>query len=481
MRRGGLLAFLLVAVGACASDGAASPDAGVAGCVPGRSVSCVCVGGGLGAQVCNAEGTYDPCACAGDTEVGAGDAAEEATIEPAHDAADDAGELQEDIGPAQDLVSPKDAVDKGDGDSAQDAKPADPNCPPPTSNELVLLGNFTARTVADLAFLQPYTATTGYLGLDLQSGEGETVDLPNMQTVGGGFGVGGSNVTSFALCNLRSVGGNVSFSGSPDLVNLARLETIEGSIVVGSQAAVQAISLPNLRTVRHISVSGDAVQTVSLPALEVVEESVLISGDALTVLAMPELVSVGQDFTLTATKQLAGFDLSGLESVGGVFAARHDEGLKAFVLPSLRTAGAVDVTSEEGLEHFELPALETVAGDLSVWRNQALERFEAGVLDHVDGALIVWEGNALHGFDLSAVVAVGGDLMVSDNVALAEFGFAALTYVEGALTVEDNPALPQCWVDFVLAQVEVGGESKVSGNRPGCVCSGFPVTASCPE
>ena len=66
------VAMVLVLVPSCRGEVAASPapepqesgsEAGLA-CIPGQQVACPCVGGGAGAQVCNATGSsYEACIC----------------------------------------------------------------------------------------------------------------------------------------------------------------------------------------------------------------------------------------------------------------------------------------------------------------------------------------------------------------------------------------------------------------------------------
>src|SRR5262245_19233216 len=60
MRNAGLVMLAIVAplLGCSGGDGAAS-------CVPGQQVSCPCLGGGLGIQVCAADRTFGPCNCGG--------------------------------------------------------------------------------------------------------------------------------------------------------------------------------------------------------------------------------------------------------------------------------------------------------------------------------------------------------------------------------------------------------------------------------
>jgi hypothetical protein len=56
--------FFLFAIGCCSLIGACTTN-GAASCIEGQSLSCSCSDGRSGAQVCNADGTLEPCECTG--------------------------------------------------------------------------------------------------------------------------------------------------------------------------------------------------------------------------------------------------------------------------------------------------------------------------------------------------------------------------------------------------------------------------------
>ena len=67
MARASLAALLFLFV-ACSDDGPMTET-----CIPGASVACTCPDGTMGAQVCTAEGTFNPCSCSPGADAGAVD------------------------------------------------------------------------------------------------------------------------------------------------------------------------------------------------------------------------------------------------------------------------------------------------------------------------------------------------------------------------------------------------------------------------
>ena len=71
MARASLAALLFLFV-ACSDDGPMTET-----CIPGASVACTCPDGTMGAQVCTAEGTFNPCSCSPGADAGAVDAGDD--------------------------------------------------------------------------------------------------------------------------------------------------------------------------------------------------------------------------------------------------------------------------------------------------------------------------------------------------------------------------------------------------------------------
>jgi len=66
-----LVAFMVVWFGACGTGEPEpqAPDQGPARCVTGQAIACQCNNGDQGSQICNSDGEYDRCDCAGDVDM----------------------------------------------------------------------------------------------------------------------------------------------------------------------------------------------------------------------------------------------------------------------------------------------------------------------------------------------------------------------------------------------------------------------------
>lgn len=71
-------------------------------CVRGQSAACTCPGGGMGAQVCNASGGYDPCVCSA-SDVTVSDAVDTGALDANTDSSVDASAVDVVEGPVEDI------------------------------------------------------------------------------------------------------------------------------------------------------------------------------------------------------------------------------------------------------------------------------------------------------------------------------------------------------------------------------------------
>ncbi|MHB1845938.1 MAG: hypothetical protein ACYCWW_14015 [Deltaproteobacteria bacterium] len=68
----GLLAGVWLSLLGCGSPGTGADGGGPLRCIPGRSLTCACAGGGSGVQVCGRNGTFAACDCGAGTSGGDG-------------------------------------------------------------------------------------------------------------------------------------------------------------------------------------------------------------------------------------------------------------------------------------------------------------------------------------------------------------------------------------------------------------------------
>jgi hypothetical protein len=287
------------------------------------------------------------------------------------------------------------------------------------------------------------------------------------------------------------------------------------------------LDLPALTTVDSLSIIGEALTSLRLPALVTVQKTLSISVAVLTRLTLPELTTVGHTLTVDsaprrddpATPQdesglpsvLASVSLPKLTSVTMDLTFTHHPVLAEVDLPVLTESGGLSVDSQ-GLTSLNLPALSALhrvpytppcttycptsysSGGLKVY-GSALTSLDVPLLSSVGGNLNVSGAGALLALSLPALTTVTGEVRITDNMALASLSapllsavddlyvsnhpslsrlvLPLLTHVRFGFGIYNNAVLPQCQVEALLA----GLSAKPLG---GIVIYGNDTSASCP-
>ena len=130
-----------------------------------------------------------------------------------------------------------------------------------------------------------YTEITGDLRIQQINDNLTSIDLPQLQSIGGGFIIGSNGIlASVDLPQLQSIDGNVILGGNDSLasIDLPQLQSIGGWVKVSGNDTITAIDLPQLQSVGDdilIEGSNDNLATISFPQLQVVDGDVYILGD----------------------------------------------------------------------------------------------------------------------------------------------------------------------------------------------------------
>ncbi|PCC70656.1 hypothetical protein SAMN02745121_05458 [Nannocystis exedens] len=263
----------------------------------------------------------------------------------------------------------------------------------------------------------------------------------------------------------------VQHRGPEELAVLARIESIEGSLVVHDDPALAELpAWPALVSIGgSLSISHNAALTAvrGFPVLEDLSGGLYVAENpALVELELGDGVTTIDSVFVTLNPSLAELrGLANLTDVTGDFRVTHDAGLLTLELPALRDVGGdLLITENPGLRSVELPALRSVE-TLSIVANASLESLAGfSALEEVTAALIedndaleqihwatpgtAWlmiAANArLERIDGAAsALAVDGRLHIALNPALQSVtGFAAVESLAG-LTIEENEALPE--------------------------------------
>ncbi|MDX2091052.1 MAG: hypothetical protein SFX73_24545 [Kofleriaceae bacterium] len=179
-------------------------------------------------------------------------------------------------------------------------------------------------------------SSAGCAGGPRTGGSGGSASCPSDRTVAPGTQ---DEVERLAGCT--SLSGVTIRTGAPlDLAPLRSLETITGDLVIGPTVGLEELSLAELREVRgsihvvsnnslaglflprleragRIAVEGNsALTTISMPRLDAVESSLIVSGNGgLELLDVNAVTRIGKDLVVTDNPKLALVEAARLTSV----------------------------------------------------------------------------------------------------------------------------------------------------------------------
>ncbi|WP_434421550.1 hypothetical protein [Nannocystis pusilla] len=231
-----------------------------------------------------------------------------------------------------------------------------------------------------------------------------------------------------------------------DLAVLARVEAIEGSLIVHDNPALAELpAWPALVSIGgSLSISHNAALTAvrGFPVLEDLSGGLYVAENpALVELQLSEGVTAVESAFITLNPSL--LELQGLlklTEVAGDLRVTHNAGLLALELPALREVGGdLLVTDNPSLRSAELPALRAVE-TLSIVANASLASLAGfSALRAVRGALIE-DNDALEEIRWTAPETAW--LMITDNARLEQIdGAASALAPDGRLHITLNPAL----------------------------------------
>lgn len=227
-------------------------------------------------------------------------------------------------------------------------------------------------------------------------------------SVTGTLSVAGTDLSSFSLPALTSVGGSLNIDDNTALTNF-------------SLPALTKVAVPTT-TYAYLNVRNNAALTsFNLPALTSVSALNVSDNSALTAFSLPVLTNVG---TMTGGSQLMFLQVS------------NNTSLTTFSFPALTNISALSVADNPALTSFSLPVLTTMSGSATV------------VIGRIDG------------------------LRVFGNTALTTLSLPALTTVAGDLTITGNTSYPQCAAEAIFAHLTAAPSgSDLSGNDTSATCT----------
>lgn len=164
-------------------------------------------------------------------------------------------------------------------------------------------------------------------------------------------------------------------------VSISGLWNSSARIDVGSNLTGFAVSFPNLRQVRNLTLYGCA--SVDLPALELVNETLAIVNNTADELDLPQLRQVQEDFVLKNNSELASMKVPALSIIGGDVVFLDNAQLEAVNLPSLGSVNG-DLLANGSFTKLNFDSLNEVQGDVSIFSTGTLDCTSLDTYDHTN-------------------------------------------------------------------------------------------------
>jgi hypothetical protein len=242
--------------------------------------------------------------------------------------------------------------------------------------------------------------------------------------------------------NLEKTGDLKITSKTVEIVSFPKLVALRADLSFDQAVAIKTIDFPELTTVdKGLQINyTDSLETINFPKLRQVIEVMSIqsryngSNLKLESIDLPELQSVGSNFTIAYWQGLTAIHIPQLKTVG-TFSFSNLTALTAINSPALKATSSFSLSSLTALPTIDFPALETVNGAFTVNNCQEITELTFSALKSVSNTLSV-SANKLELLSLPSLESVGS---ISKSVPLdTEIQLQSLKTITGTLSLDDS-------------------------------------------
>jgi hypothetical protein len=189
----------------------------------------------------------------------------------------------------------------------------------------------------------------------------------------------------------------------------------------------------------------------------------LVSVDGRTLLVLPNLASVGADFTVVGNGDLVTLSADMLSTVGGNLSVNNNPQLATVDFTSLTSVGGnVDISGNTSATTVNVGGLTSVGGNVSVTGNTAATTVNVGGLTTAGGSVSVSGNTGATVVDVGGLTTAGGSVTVENNPSAATVDASSLTSAGGSVTIANNPSAGS--ID--VSSLTTAGESVTVENNP---------------
>lgn len=265
----------------------------------------------------------------------------------------------------------------------------------------------------------------------------QEMDLPNLKKVGSNFSISADTLYTLNLGALESVGGDFTLE-TRDIreMDLSALQIVAGKFSFsgrnGNMLFPERLELPRLGTVGGVLEirNSNRMKELLFPVLASAEGITLEQTGPLEKVDLGQLREVVEQLTLQWTHRVKEYDLSRLQSVGGL-RVYYIQDLERLNLLNLNQVGAKGLTIEvcNNLNDLDLSALTSVQGNLSLPASVT----DVSTLQEVGGNF-TYSANAENFDGFNQLIQVGGNFTLNGTVKEIN-GFKALASIKGTMTL----------------------------------------------
>lgn len=236
--------------------------------------------------------------------------------------------------------------------------------------------------------------------------ENDLEKLKNIQAISGDIVLKNTNVSTFSLNRLRTLGGDLLFENNISLnsVELDSLLAVAGGFKLLDNPSISEITLEQLVIIE---------EEFELRGNEDLDSDNLNAATA--VYDFPSLLMIGDDFKIYKTSNLLGLTTPKLTLVGGTF----------------------ELSETYGLDQFDFSSLSVVSGDISL-KSTDISSLAVDLLVKIEGDLMLKNNSELSGFSIAKVTTIEGELEWVDNPNLSLIGMNALETIGKGLKIRLN-------------------------------------------
>jgi hypothetical protein len=170
-----------------------------------------------------------------------------------------------------------------------------------------------------------------------------TISFPQLSTISGYIQISNSSIQNISFPELVTITDYLSIAGNISSLSFPKLQNVPNMNIGGVGSGI-TISFPQLRNGGFITIANSSANSISLPLLTKVNNSLSISGNGITSISLPLLDTVNT-MQIYNSNQLTSISLPALKTVITDFSINSNSQLTTLSIPMLSSLGTTNSTA----------------------------------------------------------------------------------------------------------------------------------------